>query len=307
MVASRPGLPDTAQEPPFSLGEKLRPVIILGAARSGTKFLRRLLSASHACRVIEHGINPVWRFGNHRYPSDALPPDRCTKRIARHIRKDLLRLAQDETASPAVYLVEKTSANTLRVPFVATVLPDARYLHLVRDGRDVAASAYQRWRAPAEARYLINKLHVLSPSTVRYGLWYIGNRIRGRLRGQHGPALWGPRYPGIEDDVATLPTLAVCARQWRMCVEATLRDLAAIPAERQMTLRYEDLVTNADVIASVASFLDLPDTNTILDAFHRTVRTDRVGAWQQSLSEDDLATLRPHLEPAMQRLAYDYR
>ena len=38
-------------------------------------------------------------------------------------------------------MVEKTCANTLRLPFVDKVLPEARYLHIVRDGVDVVASA----------------------------------------------------------------------------------------------------------------------------------------------------------------------
>ena len=115
-------------------------MIILGAGRSGTKFLRQLLAASRACRVIPSGINPVWRYGNHGYPNDALPAARCTDRIARHIREDLLRLAAVVPEDAAACLVEKSSANTLRVPFVAAVLPDACYLHLIRDGRDVALS-----------------------------------------------------------------------------------------------------------------------------------------------------------------------
>ena len=304
MAVSRPASYDA--EPAFSLGEGLRPVIILGAARSGTKFLRALLAASRACRVVAYGVSPVWRYGNHRYPDDALPPDRCTARIARQIRKDLRRLASPASHEPAMYLVEKSSANTLRLPFVAAVLPDARYIHLVRDGRDVVASAYQRWTAPVDPVYLIKKLRVLSPSSIGFAFWYLHNLVRGRLRGTRGPAIWGPRYPGIEADVATLPTLTVCAKQWRACVEATLRDLDSIPPERLLAIRYEDLVTDADVMASVAAFLGLPDAEAVLAAYHRTVRKDRIGAWQQVLSREDLDSIRPYLEPTMQRLAYDF-
>lgn len=305
MVSATHSPYDIAREPAFSLREGLRPVLILGAARSGTKFLRRLLAASRACRVIPHGISHVWRYGNHHHPDDAIPASRCTERIAHHIRKDLLRLATVTPDDPAMYLVEKSSANTLRVRFVAALLPDARYIHLVRDGRDVAASAYQRWTAPVDPAYLLRKLRLLSLSNIRFGLWYLRNVARGRLRGSRSPAIWGPRYPGIQTDVASLPTLEVCAKQWSACVEAALDGLDAIPAERQITISYEDLATDAGVIASVAAFLQVPDPQAILAAYHRTVRDDRIGTWREVLSDEDLARIMPHLEPMMHRLAYD--
>ena len=169
----------------------------------------------------------------------------------------------------------------------------------------MAASAYQRWTAPVDPAYLLVKLRLLSLSNIRFGLWYLRNLAQGRLRGSRSPAIWGPRYPGIEADVASLPTRDVCAKQWSACVEAALEGLDTIPAERQITIRYEDLATDADVIASVAAFLQVPDPQAILAAYHRTVRNDRIGTWREALSDEDLARIMPHLEPMMRRLAYD--
>jgi hypothetical protein len=50
---------------------------------------------------------------------------------------------------PRQLLVEKTSLNILAFERLGRLLPRARFVHIVRDGRDVAASLLQRnWRGP---------------------------------------------------------------------------------------------------------------------------------------------------------------
>ncbi|WP_417492917.1 sulfotransferase family protein [Maricaulis sp.] len=50
---------------------------------------------------------------------------------------------------PGHLLVEKTSLNILAFERLGRLLPQARFVHIVRDGRDVAASLLQRdWRGP---------------------------------------------------------------------------------------------------------------------------------------------------------------
>ncbi|WP_417489627.1 sulfotransferase family protein [Maricaulis sp.] len=50
---------------------------------------------------------------------------------------------------PGHRLVEKTSLNILAFERLGRLLPQARFVHIVRDGRDVAASLLQRdWRGP---------------------------------------------------------------------------------------------------------------------------------------------------------------
>ena len=126
---------------PYSLRPGLRPLIILGAPRSGTKLLRSLLGRSRNCTTIPYGINHVWRLGcSPDAPDRRLSSDGTAQR-ARQIRSHLLDLAEAHDTPASGYLVEKTCANTLRVPFVGQILPDARFIHILRDGRDAAVSA----------------------------------------------------------------------------------------------------------------------------------------------------------------------
>ncbi len=47
---------------------------------------------------------------------------------------------------------DKTPSYLLSMPDVARVLPEARFIHIIRDGRDVAVSWRQRWFAPTKDR-----------------------------------------------------------------------------------------------------------------------------------------------------------
>ena len=54
-------------------------------------------------------------------------------------------------------IVEKTCANSLRVPFVNEIIPDAKFIYIKRDMLDVVGSAKHRWKAPINLIYLLKK------------------------------------------------------------------------------------------------------------------------------------------------------
>ncbi|MFO7608153.1 MAG: sulfotransferase, partial [Candidatus Krumholzibacteriia bacterium] len=119
------------------------PVVIIGAARSGTKILRSMLAAHPSLSAVPFDINYVWMARHQGRRDDELVAADATPAACRFIREYL-----GNFAAPGTRVVEKTVGNTLRVPFVDRVFPDAVYIHLVRDGRDVAASARVQWRKP---------------------------------------------------------------------------------------------------------------------------------------------------------------
>src|SRR5688500_17198900 len=132
-----------------------RKIIIIGAPRSGTNMLRDLLTSLPLVGTWPcDEINAIWRHGNVGYPTDELPPALARPAVRDYIRKAFDRLAQREHLD---FVVEKTCANSLRVPFVNAVVPDASYIQIVRNGRDAAASAVSRWTAPFDARYTLRK------------------------------------------------------------------------------------------------------------------------------------------------------
>ena len=286
---------------PYTLHPSVRPLVILGAARSGTKFLRGLLEASSACAAVPHGVNFVWRQGSHGDVHDAVPPASYSPETIRSIRKTLLRLSDAPHLPSTRFLVERTCANTLRLPAVHAVLPDARYLHIVRDGRDVAASAYEHWTKSPSVLHRLRKLMAAPHAGWRFAI----RRLTQRLSASAPATGWGPHYPGMQADLQQYSTAEVCALQWIACVEACQHDLhALIRPDRYHTLHYEDLVTDASTLRNVCSFLDLPDSSAVLRRYRQTVRADAIGRWKRTLPPATGQRIQARLAPTLEQLGY---
>ncbi|HWB67888.1 MAG TPA: sulfotransferase [Mycobacteriales bacterium] len=119
-----------------------RLVVVLGAARSGTTWLHRLLCASPLIAGTETGetwlfpdIAPVWAD-----QIRALAGDNVTLSAMRAFCDDLLVAMRDRVAPGATHVCEKTPTTAWQLPVLARLYPDARYVHIVRDGRDAALS-----------------------------------------------------------------------------------------------------------------------------------------------------------------------
>lgn len=284
------------------MDSSLRPVLIIGAARSGTKVLRRMLASSPDCAVVPYGIPAVWKQENESHPNDALPPSSCTEETAIHIRRAIHRLAEGPLT--ASLLVEKTSANTLRVPFVERVFPDARFIHLVRNGVDVAESARRRWQARPSLAYLIRKALFLRWVGVRHGLKYVWRWLRNT--GSESSQLWGPHYPGMENDVTESPLLHVCARQWRACTQSALDALGEYPDDRIFRLRYEQFVTDPDTVNRLADFLGMTAPDSMLGYHRANIEDTFVGRGRRRLTDAEQRAIRPILRPSQNQLGYQH-
>jgi len=280
-----------------------RPVVVLGAARSGTKMLRDALTAHPRLGAVPYDINYVWKFGNYAQPHDELTPEQLTERSVRFIRR-YLEGWLNKTA--AERLVEKTVSNTLRVEFVAAVLPDCRFVHLLRDGRDVAVSARRMWQQPLDWRRLLAKARRFPLRAVpQYGLSYLGAHLERRFRRNGAMSTWGPRFAGIDEAVRAHSLIEVCALQWRRSVEATRAALAALPADTSIAVEYESLVTRPEEeLERIMDFLGLGMTGETQEYARRSIHNKAPGRWREELAPDELAGLMAHIGPLLVELGY---
>ena len=275
-----------------------RPLIIIGAARSGTKFLRDTLAASSRARAIPYDIAYVWRCGNESWPDDALPTAQCSDKVRQYIRDFVF-----DVGGGSDVVIEKTVANSLRVPFVAEVFPEAKFVHLIRDGRDVVESAYRQWQSPVNWRYTLKKARQFPLRNFRYAFWYVKNLFAGSTK-RRGGQVWGPRYPGIDDDVRDKELIEVCASQWVACVSAAAQDLQALAPDKFMTIRYEDLVHDERVLAELCHFADIDDVDTVLEEMQQSVLPDTIGKWQTGLDDPLVEKMMPIIAATLRKHGY---
>jgi len=102
--------------------------------------------------------------------------------------------------------VTKTPRNALRMPFFQAIFPDVKFIHLVRDGRAVAASILKM------RRKMYGTLHH----------W------------------WGARPPGWHD-IQTEPPTVQAAWMWNTFLDTIDRDADLLPQDAVYTLHYEQL------------------------------------------------------------------
>lgn len=281
------------------------PLVIVGAARSGTNMLRDVLTelpgfGTWPCDE----INYIWRHGNRSHPTDELTPQHATTEIGRYIRSQFDKIARRENAST---IVEKTCANSLRVGFVDAVLPEARYVFIYRDGRDVVASALKRWRAPFEPGYILAKArYVPIQDLPYYASRYLANRLHRIVSREKRLAFWGPQFEGIEEALQTRTLSEVAAMQWARSVEKSLDDFEAIDPKRVHRVRYEDFVSDGSAeMRRLESFLECEVSTDLISRLIGGVSPRSVGKWKKDFDEETHRLVMPHLEGTLERLGYN--
>lgn len=262
-----------------------QPVIIIGAGRSGTNMLRNALTRVAGVTTWPcDEINYIWRYGNARRPHDELLPNHISTETRRYIRRAFRRQA---SRTSAAWLVEKTCANSLRVEFVDAIIPEAKFLFIVREGRDVVASALKRWTAGLELTYLLKKAVYVPPADiVYYASRYLSSHLQRLQSHEKRLASWGPRFDGLDELLKTSTLPEVCAHQWRESVNQAAKGLAQLPAERVHFVRYEDFVLKPVYrLQEVLEFLAVPAALDTCRDCVTGISSRSVGKWQRELDE----------------------
>jgi hypothetical protein len=279
-------------------------IVIIGAPRSGTNMLRDLMArldgaGTWPCDEINH----LWRHGNVRHPTDALTPDLARPEVRSYIGGAFARLAKTRGLDT---VVEKTCANSLRVPFVDRIVDDAKYVFIVRDGIDAAASASKRWHAGLDLRYRLRKARFIPPSDVPY---YFSRFLRNQLLrlGARGSPRnsWGPVFDGMAELQGRLTTAGICAHQWRACVEMAAAALGSLPGDRVYRVKYEDFVDDpVREFRGLAAFAGKAVPEDLTDSLRGGVTAARKGHGRSELSGEDLAVVRGIIGPTLATHGY---
>lgn len=277
-----------------------RPVIILGAPRSGTSLLSELFDA-HPDVLVLREPRLVWRYGNDRR-SDQLRAVHARPEVVDHVHAAFSAALRQRGVER---LVEKTPANTVRPLFVDAVFPDAFYLHITRDGWAAVPSIrdFSVRRGSGldgrQARKLGRRLREAELRQVVHYVPELARRVSGRFARR--PALYGPRLAGLGGVVGELGQLEAAALQWRTCVDSAAAFGRWLPRDRYREIRLERL--DQDTIASALEFCGLRVAEEVLDRFRESYRLE-AGLRRTVLSDAEQAVIAPYVIPANAWLGY---
>jgi hypothetical protein len=223
--------------------------------------------------------------------------------VVAHIRRTFAgRLRAQDRAR----MLEKTPSNALRMGFVDAVLPDCRFVHIIRDGRESILGIRHYWTNYAkgvQAHDLRKRARELELRQVpRYAGELVRRLMPARLSFLVKPNVWGPRIPGVDGLLRELDLLEVCCLQWRMCVEAACQYGRSLPADRYLEIRLEDM--SEALVARVLAFCELPPDPALQEYLRGHFDPSKPGGRTRTADPADLERIRVWVEPTLRWLGY---
>jgi hypothetical protein len=298
-------------------------VFIIGSPRSGTTVLGEMLDVHPLlCQWYEPYF--VWDRFFRSAPHDERTPADATDPVKAYIYN---RFRRYRRRKKCLVLVDKSPRNSLKIPFIQKIFPQARFVHLLRDGRDATLSIHREWQRrraivrdqSRQGRFNYPRaMQVLTAFLARQtllrdkldALWFEthGHIIdkkkqlhRLRWNGEIG---WGPRFKDWQQVYAESSLLQFNARQWRACVESIRRDWDCIQASHRMTLKYEDLVDRPEEnIDRILDFIGV-DSSEAFKASLPRMMAGNYQKWKKAFTPDQLAEIHPVLTPLLIELGY---
>lgn len=265
------------------------PIFIIGSGRSGTNMLRDILTnipglITWPCDE----INLIFRHGNIDNESDRFLSGHLNPQAESFIRNSFNQLQKKDSSAR---IIEKTCANSLRVPFLDALFPDAKYIFITRNGFDVIPSAMIRWKAPVELGYLWKKVKYVPVQDVPlYLVRFVSNRIKKVISKDGAVASWGPIYSGMKDDVINRSLVEVCAKQWKICMDTSEGDLSKLSSEKVFKINYDDFVNQPE--SELKELIEWMDRDLLNSVDFRSlvsgVRPSKAGNGIKKFSKEDL-------------------
>lgn len=284
---------------------EVKKIIIVGAPRSGTNMLRDILCAFNGVGTWPcDEINYIWRHGNIKETTDEFDTGYVRPEVKRFIRKEFDKFAKKEKLD---FLVEKTCANSLRVSFVEGIVPEAKYIFIVRDGVDAVGSATLRWKAKLDIPYILKKVRYVPISDLPYyAIRYLSSRVYRLFSKEGRLSFWGPKFKGLDQALTQHSLVEVCALQWRRCVDLSEEEFVKMPEGRVIRVSYEAFVSQP--VKELTRILDELNIEHDESSVKKAVSgvTDRsIGKGRKALNEQQLTEVEKLVAPTLERYGYE--
>jgi len=278
--------------------DRQTPVIVIGAPRSGTTFLGDVLATHPELNYLIEP-NPMWK--------------RFTGGDSDYLTANFSQVAVSKTresfdrsllASGKARLLEKTPQNCLRFPFVHAVFPEAKFIHIIRNGEESTFSIAKFWETNTHGFTGVRIGQRLREMNLRQAPYYAGQFVKRLLPSGKSPRVfWGPVLPGMKELLEELSIPEVAALQWRTCVELACHYGRSLPEDQYMELKLESW--GPKEMQQIIDFAGLTDADCVMNAFMAEYDPNKTVHRKKAASDASLAAIRPWINSTMQWLEQD--
>ena len=280
-----PNINTGATDPRFD-----RPIFIVNPPRSGSSLLFETLAQAPNVYTVggeSHGvIEAVRGLGIYaaNFDSNVLGEQHARPDIVATLRQRFDDQLRNRDGLPALAgrlrMLEKTPKNALRIPFLVKVFPEARFIYLYRDPRQVLASMMEGWES---GRF------VMYPD----------------LPGWTYKLPWSYLLTPGWRDLNGQPLERIVAGQWASAMQVMLDSLDQLPANRWTAARYDALIADPNAeITRLCKAVELDWDRTLgkeLPIARHTVSKPSADKWRGR--EAEIESVLPSLAALLDRAA----
>lgn len=255
------------------------PVFIIGSPRSGTTFLGNCLAQ---LPEVSYHFEPIATKAAARYVYQKEWKHWWSKYFYHSVYEWLLRIHGDGD----LRFSEKTPRNCFLIDFLAQTFPDAKFIHIIRDGRDVALSLSKKpWFLASQANS-----GLFEPGGYPYGnysqFWVEADR---------------------REEFEATSDIHRCIWVWKRFTETALKETSNLLGSRYLVLRYENLVFNPlEETNQILDFLNV-DSDQSQNQFYqavKAVKTSSISGWKREFSPEQLQIIEQEAGLLLKELGY---
>lgn len=302
-----------------------RPILLVGAGRSGTNLVSMALGASDKlANVYEQRY--VWTYGMAAGSDDVRAAESANDKVCRYIRAHFAKQAGQFDHD--VRVIDKTPANALRLGFCLKVFPDAQVINILRNPYDNVASRIVELQKAGQAleggddatrnssrgsvlglrlrhaRDLISRGN-LPVDRIPYAVAdQLPEKLRILFRGS--AAQYAERVPGMREVAGKSGPIAALCHQWLQLVGQSTTEGRQLPEGSYLEIRYEDVVQRPrETGENLTAFVGLEDPSPVIDYLVDNARPETVGNWHRRLSQAQIEEVNGYLRGKIEDLCYD--
>jgi proteasome lid subunit RPN8/RPN11 len=279
-----------------------QPIFIIGSARSGTILLGEILKQhpeihclierpsvfkfassialqpQEKLRNREHICDQLFNLYQEAWSLDEFDCSNCSDICKKKggFNSQISTSCQDNALTKR--WADKSHQHVLNVDLLLEVFPEAQFIHIIRDGRDVVASMLQH---PGVLAWFSNQY--INRNSTWPQPWFGVNS----LEHFHEWKQWS--------------LAKKCALRWQSWVHAGLEARRKLHSHQWLDLRYEELVTSPEEnYEKIFSFLDLP----YIEGLGPKAHSKSVGKWKNELNESDIKDILDVAKISLKKLNY---